>query len=188
MLLLLAALALGCWPWLLAPDDPTEAPPGAPETPAASASSSLPTTATPPTTTPASSLPATAERTKADPTTAPGTSSLLVQVLWGDDKQPAADIEVSVHRGGVDALFDEPHGHTDLRGTLLFTDLAPGKVYAQVERSDHSQASERVTLVAGQRTEVTLTLGLGMNCTGRVVDRETRLSASPGHAQAGSSH
>ncbi|MFY9340917.1 MAG: carboxypeptidase-like regulatory domain-containing protein [Planctomycetota bacterium] len=99
------------------------------------------------------------------------TGSLLVHAVWGDDKQPAIGIEVSVHRSGVDALFDEPKGRSDATGSVLFEGMAPGNVYPSIRRADNG-GHQKAVIVAGQRTEVTLEAEMGMNAKGRVVDTD----------------
>lgn len=96
--------------------------------------------------------------------------SLLVHVLWGDDQQPAADVTVSVSRPAGDRLFDRAQLQTDASGSALFEQLPPGRVTARIQRGGMGGASQRVEVIAGQRSEVNLTMEVGMNCTGRVVD------------------
>jgi protocatechuate 3,4-dioxygenase beta subunit len=110
-----------------------------------------------------------AAREAADPNADQATGSLLVHVVWGDDQQPAAGVDVRLWRSGADELFDRQIATTDPTGAVLFAALVPGTVYPQLERGregDHA----RVTIVAGQRAEITLPVKVGMNCRGRVVD------------------
>lgn len=111
-----------------------------------------------------------AERTAADPTAAAGTGSVLVHVQFADHT-PAPAIAVALGRRGVDAMFDEPRARSDASGDVLFRDQPPGRVYAHA-RMDYSGAGARVEIAAGRRTECTLTLSLGMDCTVRVIDAQ----------------
>lgn len=95
--------------------------------------------------------------------------SLLLHVVWGDDKQPAVGLGVRVWRPGADELFDQLRATTDDTGTAMFAGLAPGNVYPQLERGRESEHL-RVAIVAGERAEATLVIEVGMNCRGRVVD------------------
>ncbi len=165
--LLAAVVLLVGWPWLFAPDERPLTVPGAETGAAASAELDGPAAATPP----AATADAATDRAPVPSATllANATGSLLVKVVWGDDQQPAADVEVEVYRSGADALFEQPHGRSGASGSVLFPEVAPGKVYPQVARASHD-SFEPATIVAGQRTEVTLVVKMGMNAKGRVVD------------------
>ncbi|HEU4419263.1 MAG TPA: carboxypeptidase regulatory-like domain-containing protein [Planctomycetota bacterium] len=168
VLCLTAALLLACWPWLFAPESsPVDASP-APARHPTTATSPIDRAATPATSADAAAA-TTAEREVAPTASATEVGSLLVHVVWGDDKQPAEGIEVKVWRSGVDPLFDEPQARSDATGSVLFAELAPGNVYLSVERAGHGDHVQ-VTIVAGQRSEVTLEVKMGMNAKGRVVD------------------
>ncbi|MEO6597103.1 MAG: hypothetical protein ABIP94_20355, partial [Planctomycetota bacterium] len=78
------------------------------------------------------------------------TGSLLVHVVYGGDKSPAADVEVAITRGGADALFETPRERTDETGTARFEELVPGRVYAHVERGDMG-GGKRCEITAGQQ-------------------------------------
>ncbi|MFO1076236.1 MAG: carboxypeptidase-like regulatory domain-containing protein [Planctomycetota bacterium] len=97
------------------------------------------------------------------------TGSLLLTVVFADDKKPAPAIDVSLYRGGVDTLFEQPRGRTDAEGRFLFEDLAPGKVTPATQRGE-PHWGKSVVVVAGGRVEATLELPLGMTARGRVVD------------------
>lgn len=168
VLCLTAALLLACWPWLFAPESSPVDASTAPARNATSATSPIDRAANPATTADAAAA-TTAEREGAPTASANEVGSLLVHVVWGDDKQPAEGIEVKVWRSGVDPLFDEPQARSDATGSVLFAELAPGNVYLSVERAGHGD-HVKVGIVAGQRSEVTLEVKMGMNAKGRVVD------------------
>ncbi|HZN37904.1 MAG TPA: carboxypeptidase-like regulatory domain-containing protein [Planctomycetota bacterium] len=166
VLCLIAVLLFACWPWLFAPDASPDASP-APVKNASTATSPIERAANPAAT--ADAAAETVEREVAPATRTAETGSLLVKVVWGDDKKPADSIEVKVYRSGADSLFDEPRGRSDATGSVLFAELAPGNVYPSVDRAGHGD-HVKVTIVAGQRSEVTLEVKMGMNAKGRVVD------------------
>src|SRR5262245_30389160 len=167
VLCLIAALLLACWPWLFAPESsPADASPTRADS-ASTATSPIDREVNPAATTEASS--AMVEREVAPATRTAETGSLLVKVVWGDDKKPAEGVDVEVYRSGADSLFDEPRGRSDATGSVLFAELAPGNVYPSVDRAGHGD-HVKVAIVAGQRSEVTLEVKMGMNAKGRVVD------------------
>ena len=166
-LCLIAVLLFACWPWLFAPESsPADASP-APVANANTATTPIDRESNPAATTEASG--ATIEREVAPSTRTAETGSLLVKVVWGDDKKPAEGVDVEVYRSGADSLFDEPRGRSDATGSVLFAELAPGNVYPSVDRAGHGD-HVKVAIVAGQRSEVTLEVKMGMNAKGRVVD------------------
>src|SRR5439155_11142685 len=103
----------------------------------------------------------------------PNTGSLLLHVIWGDDKKPAPGVLLSLYREGADPLFEEPYATSDEQGTLRFVELKPGNVYAQVHRGDQSWG-EAIVIAAGKETESTVEVASGMDCKGLVVDGRER--------------
>ncbi|HEX5054104.1 MAG TPA: carboxypeptidase-like regulatory domain-containing protein [Planctomycetota bacterium] len=161
---LCAVLVAALWLSWNSPADPapragTSTPPGA----AVAAQAVAPTTG------PTAATGEAAERDVVPSAAAATTGSLLVHVVYGDDQAAAADVEVQLTRSGSDELFETPRVHTDAAGAALFEDLPPGRAWAQVERADMG-GGERVEIAAGAQAEVTLTLKMGMNASGRVVD------------------
>src|SRR5262245_48830759 len=158
VLCLIAALLLACWPWLFAPESsPADASPTRTDN-ASTATSPIDREVNPAAPTEASS--AMVEREVAPATRTAETGSLLVKVVWGDDKKPAEGIEIKVWRSGADSLFDEPHGRSDATGSVLFADLAPGNVYPSIDRAGHGD-HVKVVIVAGQRSEATIDVKMG---------------------------
>ena len=169
LLALGAAIAVGSW--RRHTDPPVLEPSTEPNSPPAIANgTSLVPGQTPAGTTVEAPSGADEQRTTAVAGNPTGTGALLVKVLWGDDQLPAADVAVSMSRPAGDRLFEQPRLRTDTSGSALFEDLPPGRVTARIQRGGMGGASQRVEVIAGQRSEVTLTMEVGMNCTGRVVD------------------
>ncbi len=104
---------------------------------------------------------------------APTTGSLLVHVIWGDDKQPAAGVLVEAYRGGDDGLFENLRATSDASGTVKFDEISPGRVWAVVQRGDSDWGQQR-QIVAGQQLEVTVEVAAGLNAKGVVVDSKDR--------------
>jgi protocatechuate 3,4-dioxygenase beta subunit len=166
--LVVVAVLLACWSWWFAPETTPGVAPRGPDL-ATPAHAAVPESAARASTTTPDDPAATATREAAGGAANATTGSLLVHVVWGDDQQPAVGLEVRVWRPNVDEMFDGLKGTTDATGTVSFDALLPGNVYpglGEARQADH----ERAAIVAGVRTEVTLTIKPGMNCNGRVVD------------------
>src|SRR5262249_6399868 len=102
---------------------------------------------------------------------APATGTLLVHVIWEDDKKPAPGVSVSLDRDGADPLFDVPSATSDDQGAIRFAGLLPGRVHMHVERGGMNW-SDAIQVVAGEATESTFEVEAGMDCKGLVVDDE----------------
>lgn len=101
-------------------------------------------------------------------TNAVTTGSLLLHALWGDDKQPAALVPIALHRSNSSELEDVEL-RTNAAGEARAAELPPGKFYATIQQGGHS-GGQSFSIKAGECTELTITLEVGMNCRGRVVD------------------
>src|SRR5260221_9217878 len=88
------------------------------------------------------------------------TGTLLVHVVWGNDKKPAPDVLLSLYRDGPDPLFEEPYATSDEQGTVRFIGLRPGRVYAQVNRGDPGWG-EGPAIAAGKTTESAAEVAIG---------------------------
>jgi RNA polymerase sigma-70 factor (ECF subfamily) len=117
--------------------------------------------------------PGAAEREAVAAPAPPTTGSLLVHAVWGDDKTPAPDVLLELYRVGGDSLFDSPRQRSGADGSARFTELAPGRVFVQVQRGDSHWGGEN-KIVAGQQLETTIEIEAGMNCKGIVVDGKDR--------------
>jgi RNA polymerase sigma-70 factor (ECF subfamily) len=106
---------------------------------------------------------------KAVPVSAATTGTLLVRAIWGDDKTPAPGVVLELTRHGEDDLFDRRQGTTGADGCLRLEGLRPGRVWLEPKRGDTS-GWERAEVVAGQVTESTIEIQMGMNANGVVVD------------------
>ncbi len=99
------------------------------------------------------------------------TGSLQLHVVWAEDQQPAAGVEVELYRSGADELFGKPRGRTDGAGNLCFDALAPGDVLPHLPlRRDGER--KKATIVAGQQTALTLEVPPGIQAEGLVVDAQ----------------
>lgn len=65
------------------------------------------------------------------------------------------DVTVSVSRPAGDRLFDRAQLQTDASGSALFEQLPPARVTARIQRGGMGGASQRVEVIAGQRSERT---------------------------------
>ena len=112
-----------------------------------------------------------AVRTEAVPSIATdsATGSLLLHVRRGANQEPAIDFPVRLWRSGVDNLFETMHATTNAAGDALFESVAPGNVFPEPGRGNEAEFV-KVDIVAGQRTEATLLLNIGIDVRGRVVD------------------
>lgn len=118
-------------------------------------------------TTPAADADDPTQRDAAD-VAAATTGSMLLTVVWGDDKSPATAVEVAVYRASEDD-YARPSGRTDSNGQFVFEGLAPGSVRPMYRIGDDDWG-DRVEIRAGQRAEATLEIRVGMKANGRVVD------------------
>lgn len=167
-LVLATAFAVLAGSWLMTPRDAPPVQPSSNTEPNAVVTSDL-GGQTPIESPPDASKSAEPNRTNANTTTsAVTTGSLLIHAVWGDDKKPATSVQVALHRNGSNEL-DDVRLRTDAEGQARLADLLPGKFYATIERGGHS-GGESLLIKAGECTELTLELEIGMNCRGRVVD------------------
>lgn len=116
----------------------------------------------------ASPVPATSETANA------ATGSLRVHVSWSD-QTPAPGVLVEVERnddrGDDDGQSGRARRSSDDHGDLHFAELPPGQVFAHALRGDSEGADwVQVKVEAGHESEAKLTLGVGMNVNGLVVD------------------
>ena len=134
-----------------------------------------------PSSTPVATAPETApamEQTTEPPTTARtplveaprGVGSLRVHVRWADGA-PAVAMKVCVQPVTANDWFAQTWRTTDGRGIAEYHDLAPGKVQV---RTGHGGSREAVNL-ADAVTEVELTIPVGIDVRGTVVDPDGRL-------------
>jgi RNA polymerase sigma factor (sigma-70 family) len=115
----------------------------------------------------------TADREAVSVPSPPTTGSLLLHVVWGEDKTPAPGVLFALQRDGGDPLFDEPFATSDGNGALRFDALRPGRVRARIERGGMDWSGE-IEIEAGKETESTFEVPLGMDCKVVVVDRKDR--------------
>jgi RNA polymerase sigma-70 factor (ECF subfamily) len=110
-----------------------------------------------------------AERGVVPPPEAPTTGALRLSVVWADDKKPAAGVLISLFRPDADPLFDEPYATSDEQGTVRYTSLKPGRVYASIHRGE-TEWGDVIPIEAGKEAERTVEVAIGVDCTGLVVD------------------
>ncbi len=112
------------------------------------------------------------ERQAALPAAADDTGALSVGVVFESDGTPAADVLIEVYRGD-DSRFTRPRARTDAAGRVRFDGLRPGKVYPTLQRGS-SEWGDAVAIVAGATVDAKLTVAIGMDVRGVVVDRHER--------------
>ncbi len=105
------------------------------------------------------------------PEVAPLDGSLLVRVVWGDDKQPASDVEVRVYSSAADDYYQDSQFHRSGEdGTFLVDPVRAGSVGLIPDRGGHG----RTTVEAGQRTDATVEVEVGFDIEGTVRDESGR--------------
>lgn len=105
------------------------------------------------------------------PETAPLDGSLLVRVVWGDDKQPASDVEVRVYSSAADDYYQDSQFHrSGGDGTFLVDPIRAGAVGLFPDRGGHG----RTQVEAGQRSEATIEIEFGFDVEGSVRDASGR--------------
>lgn len=103
------------------------------------------------------------------PITNDSRGSMVVRVIYADDRSPAAGVHVRLRnwQRGSEDLFDQ-RAVTGDDGTLLVTDLEPGPWGVDVDRG----GSQRVFIGPGVRSMVTVTIPAGVAVRGVVVDQD----------------
>lgn len=101
------------------------------------------------------------------PAAASDTGTLLVHVLWSDDKKPAVGVQAQViPRFGSNPMLAVPRVTTDATGTFRVDNLLPGAFSVEFDRASGTSFS----IVAGKTTEETFTLREGYNIDGIVIN------------------
>jgi hypothetical protein len=98
--------------------------------------------------------------------------SLRVVVVRARDGRPAAGIGVACHPAGLFPDFAAPvrYPRTGVDGVVVFEDLGPGQVSLRLDRGGFHGAR----VVAGEVTEVNVTLAAGVTVSGTVSDRHSQ--------------
>jgi RNA polymerase sigma factor (sigma-70 family) len=95
------------------------------------------------------------------------TGSLAIHVVWGDDKKPAADVNLKIYQSTAEDFYrDVLFGRTGEDGVLVLPKVLPGKISFEVDRGAHSTAK----VIAGERADATLEIEWGFDVSGKVLD------------------
>lgn len=165
VLLAIAALVWFGWDRLSAPETPPSQPPRLVVTSTVDQHGLVPSTATP--------SAAENQRNAAAPVEESLTGSLLLTVIWADDRSPATGVRVNVApsdgapRAKVE-LFPKAT-RTDAKGQFLFEGLQPGDI-DPIYFITAKKSGESVEVRAGQRAEATIKIEAGLSVVGRVID------------------
>jgi len=96
------------------------------------------------------------------------TGSVVVRVLYGDDKTGAAGMPMALRKLGRDSRFSSMRTKTDDTGAARFDNVAPGNLYV----APVNLRGKRVEAIAGETVEVEIVLRIGMNLSGIVVNQD----------------
>lgn len=116
-----------------------------------------------------------AERAAVAAPTAPGRGDLVVRLLYGDDRSPAAGILVTafrkneIPRASSAPSVDAKRRRTDAEGIARFPDMRAGRTGLIADRGHWY---EKAYVLAGKETEVEWVMPVGVTVTGIVVGAE----------------
>ena len=100
--------------------------------------------------------------------------SLLLHLVWGEDKTPAADVGMQIyHSAAADFYQDRLRARTASDGSLLFDPIQAGTLSLYFDRG----SMETLVVKAGERTEKTVELPRGFDLSGTVRDAQDRAVA-----------
>jgi RNA polymerase sigma-70 factor (ECF subfamily) len=94
--------------------------------------------------------------------------SLLIKVVWGDDKSPAEGIGLRVQSEAEFGLFPLAEGTTGSDGTFRADRLPAELVSISIDRA--LRGREHVKVLAGEQNEVTVEIPAGLDVEGVVED------------------